>query len=294
MSEPSTRGRWAVIVHGGARTIAPELEPRHQEGCRAAVEAAMAVLRVGGPALDAVEAAVRVLEDDPTFNAATGSVTNSDGEVECDAALMDGRDLAVGAVGAVRGVRNPVSLARALLNDEAVLLVGAGAERFAAQIGAPVSLVRQSAASTQGGCDTVGCVALDMNGDLAAGTSTGGLEGSRPGRVGDCPLPGCGLYAENGVGGVSLSGEGEAIMRVGMAAWVMRAMQFNTPQEAAKTGFERLAKVGGEAGAIAIDADGRIGWMHNSRNFAVAYASHDQAPCAFTNQIDDPQMRLRP
>ncbi|WP_369061888.1 isoaspartyl peptidase/L-asparaginase family protein [Caulobacter sp. 73W] len=281
---------WAIIVHGGAKDIAPHLEERHRQGCLMAVEAGARILAEGGSAIVAAQAAVRVLEDDPVFNAGRGSVSNADGDIECDAAIMDGSDLSVGAVAAVRRIRNPIDAAVALLDDEAVLLVCDGAERFARSKGLcmcePGDLAVEPAACDVG-CDTVGCVVVDAYGDVAAATSTGGLRGSRPGRVGDSPLPGCGLYAENGVGGVSLSGEGEALIRVGMANCVMRALEFNTPADAGRSAFDRLSKVGGEAGAIIIDADGRIDWLHNSRDFAVGYARHDRAARAFTRRDQD-------
>ncbi|MDG2520361.1 isoaspartyl peptidase/L-asparaginase family protein [Caulobacter segnis] len=284
-------GRWAIIVHGGAKDIPPQLEARHRQGCLMAVEAGVRILTEGGSAIQAAQAAVRVLEDDPVFNAGHGSVKNADGDIECDAAIMDGSDLSVGAVAAVRRIRNPIDAAVALLSDKTVLLVAEGAERFARARGVALCEPKDLQAVPQAcdaGCDTVGCVVIDGYGDVAAATSTGGLDGARPGRVGDSPLPGCGLSAENGVGGVSLSGEGEAIIRTGMAHCLMRALEFNTPGDAAKAAFERLARVGAEAGAIVIDAEGRIDWMHNSRDFAVGYARHDMAARAFTRREQDP------
>lgn len=282
--------RWAIIVHGGAKDIAPHLEARHRDGCLTAVEAGARILDEGGSAVSAARAAIRVLENDPVFNAGHGSVSNADGDIECDAAIMDGSDLSVGAVAAVRRIRNPIDAAVALLGDKAVLLVCEGAERFAQAQGIALCEPHALKAQPQAcdvGCDTVGCVVIDTHGDIAAATSTGGLTGSRPGRVGDSPLPGCGLYAENGVGGVSLSGEGEAIIRTGMANCLMASLEFNTPLDAGKTAFDRLARVGGEAGAIIIDASGRIDWLHNSRDFAVGYARHDLAARAFTRRDQD-------
>lgn len=290
MHEAPVSPGWAVIVHGGAKDIRPQDEARHRQGCLLAVEAASRVLEEGGSAVQAAHAAIRVLEDDPSFNAGFGSVLNADGDVECDAAIMDGSDLSVGAVAAVRQIANPIDAAVALLPDKAVLLVAEGAERFARAAGVrtcePSKLIAQPVAEDVG-CDTVGCVVMDAYGDLAAATSTGGLAGSRPGRVGDSPLPGSGLYAENGVGGVALSGEGEAIIRTGMAAAVMCSLEFNTPGDAAQSGFDRLARVGGEAGAIVIDAQGRMDWRHNSRDFAVGYAARGRPARAFTRRDQD-------
>jgi beta-aspartyl-peptidase (threonine type) len=272
--------RWAIILHGGAKEIAPEEQEAHREGVRAALTAGVAVLQRGGTAVEAVETAIRVLEDNPIFNAGRGSVSNSEGRIEMDAGLMDGAGLQIGAVAALRAVRHPISVARQLLSETPVLLVGEEARRFAHATGAELCdeadlrsgrLPRRAAAER----DTVGCVALDLAGHIAAGTSTGGLEGKVPGRVGDSPLPGCGLYADDTVGGVSLSGEGEAIIRTIAAARIMQSMTAEHPQRAVETGIAALRRVNGEAGAIAIDRHGRFGWAHNSRHFAVGSAAND-------------------
>lgn len=281
--------QWAVIVHGGAKTIPEKRRDRHRQGCLRAVEAAAAILVDGGSAVAAVEAAVRVLEDDPTFNAGVGSVLNAAGAVECDAAIMDGSDLSVGGVAAVRSLRHPISVARQMLPERPVLLVGEGAEIFAREQGqefcAPGDLV--APAEDDPGCDTVGCVALDRAGTIAAGTSTGGLKGCAVGRVGDSPLPGCGLYADNAVGGVSLSGEGESIIRTTLAARLIQALETEAPDVAIGRALTILGRVGGEAGLIVIDRHGRIDWGHNSDNFAVAHASHEEPPRAFTHRLED-------
>src|ERR1700761_2150048 len=156
---------WSLIIHGGAKTIPPDRALANREGLLAAVAAGAEVLRGGGCALDAAEQAIRILEDAPVFNAGFGSVLNADGDVEMDAALMEGRALRAGAVGAIRGVRHPVSVARALLDENAVLLVGEGARRFAAEQGLelcdPRALVAPQVSAAAGGLDTVGCVARD-------------------------------------------------------------------------------------------------------------------------------------
>ena len=286
MSDPR---RWSVIVHGGAKPIPAALRERHRQGCLNAVEAAASVLAAGGRAVDAVDAAVRVLEDDPTFNAGRGSVRNAAGEVECDAAIMDGADLAVGGVAAVRTLRHPISVARRMLTERPVLLVGEGAEAFARETGGEVCAPKDlfAPASEDPGCDTVGCVALDSHGDVAAGTSTGGLKGASVGRVGDSPLPGCGLYADNAVGGVSLSGEGESIIRTTLAARLMQALETDRPGPAIDQTLAILDRVGGDAGLIVIDHRGRIDWGHNSEQFAVAHASRDEPARAFTHRSED-------
>lgn len=286
------RPRWAIIVHGGAKAIERAEEVPSRRGCERAVRAGQAVLEAGGPATAAVEAAIRVLEDDETFNAGYGSVVNHHGDVECDAAIMDGATLDVGGVAAVQGVAHPVSLAAALLPEETVLLAGAGAVRFARERGVelvhPADLVAPGKHHSHVGSDTVGCVARDTAGHLAAGTSTGGLAGKLPGRVGDSPLPGCGLYAEDAVGAVSVSGTGEEITRVTMAAHAMAALAGGSPDDAAAAALDRLRLVGGNGGIIVIDATGRIGWAHSSPDFAVAYADDATSARAFTRREPTP------
>lgn len=281
--------RWSVVVHGGAKPIPEPLRERHRQGCLNAVEAAVSVLAAGGRAVDAVEAAVRTLEDDPTFNAGRGSVRNASGEVECDAAIMDGSDLAVGGVAAARTLRHPISVARRMLSERPVLLVGDGAESFARATGAELCAPEDLSAPMpeDPGCDTVGCVAFDAQGDIAAGTSTGGLKGAAVGRVGDSPLPGCGLYADNAVGGVSLSGEGESLVRTTLAARLMHALETDPPGPAIDRSLAILERIGGDAGLIVIDHRGRIDWGHNSERFAVAHASHDEPARAFTHRSED-------
>ena len=282
---------WAIIVHGGAKAIAPGQEQRHREGCLRALAIGRSILQRGGRALDAAEQAVRALEDDPTFNAGYGSVLNAEGAVECDAAIMDGKTLAVGAVAAVRTLRHPISVAAAMLPERPVLLVGDGAEAFARAKGAETCAPGDLIVETTGdpGCDTVGCVALDLTGDIAAATSTGGLTGAHAGRVGDSPLPGCGLYADNLTGGVSLSGEGERLIQTTLAARLMQALETLPPGAAIAEALRHLSRVGGEAGLIVIDAKGRIDWDHNSAQFAVAYARAGQPPRAFVDRRQDLQ-----
>jgi beta-aspartyl-peptidase (threonine type) len=264
-------GHWAVIVHGGCKPVAPQEEPANRVGIAAAVSAAARLLAAGASSLDAVEAAVRALEDDSCFNAGTGAVAKADGVVELDASIMEGGDLKVGAVCALQGVRNPVSVARALLDEEETLLAGEGARKFAQAQGFRMETLapRQDAAA---GCDTVGCVAIDQNGRIAVATSTGGLNGALPGRVGDAPLPGCGFYADDTLGGVSLTGEGERIMRVMLAGRVMEALRTGPDaQAAADLGLQALDRIGGEAGVIAVDRSGHIGWSHNAAQMAVGW-----------------------
>jgi beta-aspartyl-peptidase (threonine type) len=270
---------WAVVVHGGAKTIKPELRAANRDGCRAAADAGAAVLRYGGNAIAAVEAAVRVLENDPVFNAGYGSVLNADGEVEMDAALMDGARLDLGGVAAVRTIRNPIAAAARLLREQPVLLVAGGAERFAREAGVemvePGSMIAPGVAGgdSDRGHDTVGCVALDVDGHVAAANSTGGLSGTRAGRVGDSPLPGCGLYADDHCGAVALSGDGEAIARTMLASRIIRALEEGADAQGAAAAIRAIERVGGEAGAIVLDRSGRIGIAHNSDHFAIGVAT---------------------
>jgi beta-aspartyl-peptidase (threonine type) len=272
MSEPP---HWAIVVHGGAKTIDRTLFERNRSGCGKAAAVGAEILRAGGSAVLAAEAAVRQLEDDPVYNAGYGSVLNEDGDVEMDAAIMDGTTLALGAVAGVRRVRNPIRVARAMLPARPVLLAGEGAERFAIEQGIalcdPQEMISPNRLASEN-CkahDTVGCVAIDAQGHVTAATSTGGLPGKHAGRIGDSPIPGCGLYADDRLGGAALSGDGESILRTMLAAHVMHALEDMPAGAAAARSIERLARVGGEAGAIVIGRDGRIGIAHNSEHFAL-------------------------
>jgi beta-aspartyl-peptidase (threonine type) len=282
MADP-LEGRWALIVHGGAKEMEPGEEDDNRSGVTEAARAGAAVLEQGGSAVDAVEAAIRVLEDLPVFNAGRGSALNEAGEIEMCSGLMDGKNLAVGAVGAIRNVRHPVSVAKRLLPEKEVFLVGEGAFLFAKNEGletvpSEALMTRTARDALEHLHDTVGAVAMDTGGNLAAGTSTGGLAGQKVGRIGDSPLPGNGLYADNHIGAVSFSGDGETITRVALAAQVMASIGKDGPEEAIRKAVEQLPGVGGgsaDGGAIAIAKDGRIGWAHNSPAFAIAYASAD-------------------
>lgn len=273
---------WAIILHGGAKTIEPADEFANRQGCLAALKCGADVLKAGGSSIDAVEAAVLALENDPTFNAGYGSALNSDGEVETCAAVMEGAEWNVGAVAAAKGIRNPVRAARAMLFEEPVLIAAEGARKFAAQNGVELCSQNALAAGKKAGSkershDTVGCIALDDEGQLATAVSTGGLEGSPEGRIGDSPQPGCGYYCDNEVGGVVFSGDGEHIARTMLAARVMHALDGSSPDAAIEAAIGVVEKVGGEAGAIALTPDGSFGWAHNSSHFAVAYG-HSSMP----------------
>jgi L-asparaginase / beta-aspartyl-peptidase len=265
---------WAVIVHGGCKPIKPSQAAANRAGMRKALAAAVRLVQGQGAALDAVEVAIRVLEDDPTFNAGTGSVVNEDGEIETDAAIMDGETLNIGGVCAARDLINPIRVARAMLEEKETLIAAEGALRFAREHGLRDTIGKLTPGEGAG-TTTVGCVVLDSQGRIAAGTSTGGLHGARAGRVGDSPLPGCGVYADSQSGGVSATGDGESISRTLLAARTMLAMEVGaSPEEAVETALTRMARVGGDAGLIAIDGAGRIGWKHNGTQFAIGWASN--------------------
>jgi L-asparaginase / beta-aspartyl-peptidase len=227
----------ALIVHGGAWDIPDAAVPACKSGCERALTAGWRILEAGGSALDAIEAAMVVLEDDPVFDAGYGSHLNLDGRVECDAIVMNGSTLRAGAIATLQHVRNPVRLARKVLeNCPHMMLVAEGAERFAQEQGiklcANEELVTDAEREAWAKCKmdkhasafhrgheqgTVGAVATDRNGQLFAATSTGGTCCKLPGRVGDSPLIGCGCYADREAGGVSCTGYGEAIMKIVMA-----------------------------------------------------------------------------
>jgi L-asparaginase / beta-aspartyl-peptidase len=268
----------ALIVHGGAGSIRDGSLPKMLDGCKAAALAGWQILQQGGSALDAAEATVVVLEDNPFFNAGTGSTLNSLGQVEMDAAIMEGNSLRAGAVAAVQGIKNPIKLARRVLEDgRHVLLAGEGALYFAREAGVPEvppeSLVAEDARkSWRENLGTVGCVVLDTNGTIAVATSTGGILNKLPGRVGDSPLLGCGTYADES-GGVSCTGHGEAIMRVLMAKAALEYLKSGAdPQTAAQEAVKLLAmRTGSNAGLIIIDRDGHIGYSRNTSRMPVCY-----------------------
>lgn len=287
MAPSRERGRRvpAIIIHGGAGASPADRDEVH-DGMRAAVQAGWAALAAGGTSLDAVEQAVRVLEDDPRFNAGRGSVLTDDGRVEMDASIMEGDRLGCGAVAAVSRVPNPVTLARRVLEDgRHVLLVASGAEAFARAAGVaecdPASLVTERQrrrlaeriAVTPTG--TVGAVALDRHGTVAAATSTGGIMGKRAGRVGDSALIGCGTYADSTLGAVSCTGDGEAVIRVVLAR---RALDYlkeaGDADYASRVAVDLLVEEGrGEGGLIVVDWRGRTGYAHSTPFMPVAWMS---------------------
>lgn len=282
-----------LVVHGGAGDVPPEQLESHRQGVEIAARAGWDILRKGGSALDAVEAAVVLMEDNPVFDAGTGSVLNRNGQVEMDAGIMNGGTLDVGSVAGVGRVRYPIRLARRVMESEWTFLIGAGAEQFGYESG--MSLIDNAELRTAEQIEkwkgylanppkrdesrylypkgTVGCVAVDRNGDVAAGTSTGGTSFKPAGRVGDSPLVGCGVYADNLLGGASATGWGESITRVVLSKYAVDLLATMDPQNAARTAIDYLARrVGGNGGIILADASGRIGFARNTSHMACAYA----------------------
>jgi L-asparaginase / beta-aspartyl-peptidase len=282
----------SLIVHGGAWDIPDEAVEACTAGCKRALAAGWWVLAAGGHALDAVAAAICVLEDDPVFDAGYGSHLNLDGHVECDAIVMDGQTLLAGAAAVLRHVKNPIRAARAILEHcPHMMLVGEGAEQFAKENGVKLckaeELVSEAewdawmkckkdkhAATHHRGHEqgTVGAVAMDSEGRIFAATSTGGTCCKLPGRVGDSPLIGCGCYADAEAGGVSCTGYGEAIMKVVMAKSAVDFLRGQEAMAAARKSVELLAaRTTGTGGLILLDREGTPGWAFNTPRMAYGY-----------------------
>ncbi|MEY2546772.1 MAG: L-asparaginase / beta-aspartyl-peptidase [Verrucomicrobiota bacterium] len=299
---------FVLVIHGGAGTIeratmTPEREKEYRAGLERALNAGYEILKGGGAALDATEAVVRVLEDDPHFNAGKGALFTSAGTNELDAAVMDGATLRAGAVCNLKHIKNPVSLARLVMEKSGhVMMSGEGAEAFAKANG--VELVDQRYFFTQERFDalqrvkekqkaaeraghtyimnaqdrhgTVGAVALDAHGNLAAATSTGGTTNKRPGRIGDTPVIGAGTYANNATCAVSCTGDGEYFIRANVAHELSALMEHASMslKDAAENALERAKKIGGEGGLIAVDRHGNFALPFNS---AGMYRGHIDA-----------------
>jgi beta-aspartyl-peptidase (threonine type) len=290
-----------LVVHGGAWAMPDDMVEAHLLGVRDALAAGWRVLERGGAALDAVEEAVVIMEDDETFDAGLGSFLNRDGRVQMDALIMDGGTLRAGGVGCVERVRNPVRAARKILSESPhVYFVGEGAERFAAEHGIalcaneelviPREVERlseyQREAAKRGATedgndlfapeishDTVGAVALDRAGNIAAATSTGGTLNKAPGRLGDSSLIGCGCYADNLSAAVSTTGWGEPIMKLVLAKWTAdRVLAGNLPEWAALEAMNSLKqRLNGHGGIIVLNTAGQFGIAHNTPRMAWAY-----------------------
>lgn len=298
-----------LLIHGGAWAMPDDAVAAHERGIAAALRAGYAELDRGASAVDAVQAAVTVMEDDDTFDAGRGSFLTRDGRVQLDALLMNGENLRTGGVACVERIRNPIAAARLVLDHSPhVYFVGTGAERFARQHGMGLidnteliisrerdRLMAFQKAELEGGADatfsgnseftaavvtqhshdTVGAVAIDAAGNLAAGTSTGGTLSKAPGRVGDSSLIGCGCYADNQSAAVSLTGWGEPIMKLVLGKWAVdRVAAGASPQQAATDAITYLyTRLGGHGGIILIGPDGQLGIAHNTPR--MAWGIHD-------------------
>lgn len=309
--QASQRGQssQAIIVHGGAGAIPLERRDAAREGCRAAALAGWNVLHEGGSAMDAVQAAIVAMENNPSYNAGTGAVLTAEGRAELDAGIMDGQSLQAGAIAGVARVKNPILLARMVLESPHVLLIGEGAEQFGEESGVALCDPRELVTPSQyarwqrgyregddvnvgpqpvgrhpGVADesvhddadkhgTVGAVAVDAQGRIAAGASTGGIAAKHPGRVGDTPLVGAGFYAEDPYGGASSTGHGEDFIRLLLAK---RAVDYiaagMSAQAAAEQAIQLLAeRAGGHGGIILLDGAGNPGFARNTGSMAYAY-----------------------
>ncbi|MBG9377886.1 isoaspartyl peptidase/L-asparaginase [Panacibacter sp. DH6] len=306
-------GKYVLVIHGGAGTIlksqmTKEKEQQYTKGLNDALEAGKKILANGGTAMDAVVAAIKVLEDNPLFNAGKGAVFTNEGKNEMDAAIMDGSNLKAGSVAGVTTIKNPITAARAVMDkSEHVMMVGKGAEKFAQQQGCTIvdpsyffteerwrslQQIRAEDSSKMlldhdsakallkqpGNKDykygTVGCVALDMNGNLAAGTSTGGMTNKKFGRVGDAPVIGAGTYANNATCAISCTGWGEFYIRLVMAKTISDRMEFGYQALADATNemvMKQLGALGGDGGLIAVDKDGNIAMPFNTEGMYRAY-----------------------
>jgi len=311
-SAQETDHRIAIIIHGGAGTIlksnlSPEMEQRYRDTITLALMAGYNVLRNHGSSLDAVEAAINVMEDSPLFNAGKGAVFTHEGTNELDASIMNGKTLSAGAVAAVKHIKNPISLARMVMErSKHVMLTGDGAEAFAQQQG--MQLVPQSYFYTERRWQelqrakaeerndslknsvpkdsmiekhgTVGCVALDLNGNLAAGTSTGGLTNKRFGRIGDSPIIGAGTYADNRSCAASATGDGEYFIRVGVTRDVAAMVEYGRMnlQQAADSAMAKVNALGGTGGVVVLNTKGQMAISFNTEGMYRAYIDENGKP----------------
>jgi beta-aspartyl-peptidase (threonine type) len=298
---PFSHGRegppYSIVIHGGAGNISPQfISPERAEALSAklleALEKGISILDTGGTAMDAVEAVIRIMEDSPLFNAGKGAVFTHDGKNEMDASIMDGETLNAGAVAGVGDIKNPISAARIVMEKSPhVMLSGAGASRFVSGLGAELvdssyfyterrwqQLQQQLKNDQVEKYGTVGCVALDRSGNLAAGTSTGGMTNKRYGRIGDSPIIGAGNYANNNSCAVSATGHGEYFMRYTVAHDISALMQYRglSLQEATSSVIhKKLKEAGGMGGVICVDREGNIAMEFNTAGMLRAYATAD-------------------
>ena len=287
METPVAKPEWTLLIHGGAGVMrraemTPELDAAYRAGLNEALEAGAKVLASGGKAVDAVQAAVIVLEDNPNFNAGKGAVLTREGVAELDASIMDGRDRRAGAVAQVRTVKNPVRAARYVMDKTGrVMFAGPDVDDMAKDAGLEIvppeyfitprrqEALRRALAGTFVPMDrygTVGAVAMDSDGNLAAATSTGGLNAKPPGRVGDAPIIGAGTYADNASCAVSATGDGEYFIRASVARMICArvAMQDMSAEQAAQATLDEVMALGGTGGVIVLSHDGSVALSMNT------------------------------
>lgn len=297
-AQPATK--YALVIHGGAgvmdqKSMTPEIQAEYLKVLNRALSVGDSVLSHGGTSMDAVEKTIVIMEDSPLFNAGKGAVFTHDGLVELDASVMEGQTLKAGAIAAVRDIKNPIKVARAVMEkSEHVLLNGSGASQFAKEQGfAPVDnsyfytekrrqsleklLKQERKATTNDKHGTVGCVALDSYGNIAAGTSTGGMTNKKYGRIGDSPIIGAGTYANNETGGFSCTGHGEYYIRLGFSRDISALMEYKklSVQEACREEVGKLTKLGGTGGVIGLDRKGNIAMKFNTEGMFRGYIKSD-------------------
>jgi L-asparaginase / beta-aspartyl-peptidase len=305
----SSESQYALVIHGGAGTItrqnmSQEREEEYLTALGYALDAGEQILAAGGSALDAIEAAIMIMEDNPLFNAGKGAVFTNEGKNELDASIMTGHDLNAGAVGSVTTIKHPIKAARAVMEQsEHVFMIGRGAEKFAETCGLELvdpsyfytdsrwnslqkakekeALNEKQDAATRHG--TVGAVALDLHGNIAAGTSTGGMTNKRYNRIGDAPIIGAGTYADNHTCGISATGHGEYFIRLAVAHSIHAQMKYGNTSihDAAKNVIHGdLEKLGGDGGIIGVDREGNIVMEFNSEGMYRGWAKKDQRSVA--------------
>lgn len=291
---PSKRQEWAIVIHGGAGVISrdkmtPELEQEYRTALNEAMEKGISILSAGGTALEAVEKTINVMEDNPLFNAGKGAVFTHDGRNELDAAIMDGSNLAAGSIACVTDIKNPITAARYVMtNSPHVMLTGKGASEFAKEQG--LEIVPPSYFYTEKRfnelqrilkkekCGTVGCCALDKNGNLAAGTSTGGMTDKKYNRVGDAPIIGAGTYANNNTCAVSATGHGEFFIRWTVAHDISALIEYkglSLDSASRLVVNDKLVKAGGSGGIISVDKFGNVSMPFNSEGMFRGFATAD-------------------
>lgn len=287
METPVAKPEWTLLIHGGAGVMrraemTPEMDAAYRAGLNEALAAGSKVLAAGGDALDAVEAAVLVLEDNPNFNAGKGAVLTREGVAELDSSIMDGRNRKAGAVAQVRTVRNPIRMARHVMEKtDRVMFAGPDVDEMAAKAGLEIvppeyfitprrlEALQRAMAGTFEPMDrygTVGAVAMDTKGNLAAATSTGGMNAKPPGRVGDSPIIGAGTYADNASCAVSATGDGEYFIRASVARMICARVQMQgmSAQQAANATLDEVKALGGTGGVIVLSHDGSVALSMNT------------------------------